>query len=294
MVEDIGSVIGKGFETWKGNLCICLPFVFTAILTLLVALIIIGGAIVAAIPSLPSLIPMLSKPDEFTPELFLPLMPQIIRNIGIIIAAVIITIISALLINAFFTAGAIGMAKEATETGRTDLSDMKEYGGSKFVSLLFADLIVGIITLLGLVFLIPGILYVLPNLSSGIMPSAPNNVMALAIFGLGFLGMILYMLIISIILALSRYAVVIDDLGAIEGVKTGFNRFTHHKVDVFLLWLVTLVISIAVSFILGAIPHIGQFISMLVSIIAIEPLIVIWWSRLYLSMTKPENDELII
>jgi hypothetical protein len=52
MVEEIGSVIGKGFETWKQNLSICLPFVFSLVLTSVVGIIIIGGAILAAIPSL--------------------------------------------------------------------------------------------------------------------------------------------------------------------------------------------------------------------------------------------------
>jgi len=55
-------------------------------------------------------------------------MSQLIQSIGLIIAAVIIAVILGLLISAFFNAGAIGMAKEATETGRTSLSDMKEYG----------------------------------------------------------------------------------------------------------------------------------------------------------------------
>ncbi len=48
MVEDIGSVLGEGFETWRHNLVICLPFVFSLILTSIVAIIIIGSAILAA------------------------------------------------------------------------------------------------------------------------------------------------------------------------------------------------------------------------------------------------------
>lgn len=123
------------------------------------AIILIGGAVLVAIPSLPSLLPHLSKPEGITPELILQLTHQLAQHIGIIIAAVINTVILAMLISAFFTAGAISMAKEATETGKTCMSDMKEYGRRKFISLLFADIIVGLITLVGLVFLIPGIMY---------------------------------------------------------------------------------------------------------------------------------------
>jgi uncharacterized membrane protein len=108
----------------------------------------------------------------------------------------------------------------------------------------------------------------------------------LAILGLGFLAMFLYIIIISIILALPRYAVVIDDVGALSGVKTGFKLFMANKIVVFLLWLIVLVVSlIAASF--GAIEYIGGLISAILSVIVIQPLTVIWWSRLYLSIVKP-------
>jgi len=290
MVEELGSILGKGFETWKDNLSICLPFVLSSVLTSIVAIIIMGGAILAAIPSLPSLIPLLTTPGEITPELIPQLMPQILQNIGIIIVAVIITVILVMLIGAFFIAGAIGMAKEATETGRTSISDMMDYGRRKFISLLFTDIIVGLITFAGVVFLIPGVLYMLPNIpTTGYLEQTPEVILpALAIFGLGFMVMAIYALIVSLILALPRYAVVIDDLGAIEGVKKGFKFFMAHKLDVFLLWIVALVIGMVASFILGNIPYIGQVLSMAVSVIIIQPLVVIWWSRLYLSGIEPE------
>ena len=283
MVEDTGSVIGKGFDTWKNNLTICLPFVFSAILTHIVAVIIIGATILAIIPSLLSYI---TKSAEPSPELILQLLPQIIQSMGIIIIAIIVTIILCMLINAFFWAGAIGMAKEATETGRTDISHMMEYGKRKFLSLFFTDIILGLISFVGVVFLVPGILYTLPKLM-GLSELPPGEVFtAFAIFGLGVLTMSLYILIISIIFALPRYAVVIGDLGAISGIKTGFKMFMRNKVAVFLLWLIVFVVSL-ISASLGAIPYIGWVISAILSIIIISPLTVIWWSRLYLSMTEP-------
>jgi len=286
MVEDTGSVIGKGFDTWKNNLTICLPFVFSAILTHIVAIIIIGATILAIIPSLLS---YLTKSAEPSPELILQLLPQIIQSMGIIIIAIIVTIILCTLINAFFWAGAIGMAKEATETGRTNISHMIEYGKRKFISLFFTDIILGLISFVGVVFLVPGILYVLPKLRVlSVLP--PEEVFtAFAIFGLGFLAMFLYILIISIIFALPRYSVVIGDLGAIRGIKTGFKMFMRNKVAVFLLWLIVFVVSL-ISASLGAIPYIGWVISAILSIIIISPLTVIWWSRWYLSMAEPTEE----
>nr|QNO52952.1 hypothetical protein IEHOEKMD_00023 [Methanosarcinales archaeon ANME-1 ERB6]QNO53953.1 hypothetical protein MMBEDHBC_00008 [Methanosarcinales archaeon ANME-1 ERB6] len=283
MVEDTGSVIGKGFDTWKNNLTICLPFVFSAVLTHIVAIIIIGATILAIIPSLLSYI---TKSAEPSPELILQLLPQIIQSMGIIIIAIIVTIILCMLINAFFWAGAIGMAKEATETGRTDISYMMVYGKRKFISLFFTDIILGLISFVGIIFLVPGILYTLPKLM-GLSELPPEEVFtAFAIFGLGFLAMSLYILIISIIFALPRYSVVIGDLGAIGGIKTGFKMFMRNKVAVFLLWLIVFVANmISMSF--GFIEYIGWVISAILSIIIISPLTVIWWSRLYLSMTEP-------
>ena len=291
MTEDLGSVIEKGIETWKKNLSICLPFVFSTILTFAVAIIIIGGAILAVFPSLLSLIPYLENPDEIPPYLISPLLPQLLQSIGIITAAVILVVILGLLINAFFTAGAIGMAKEAAEKGRTNLSDMTDYGRRKFISLLFADIIVGLIALAGVVFVIPGVLYILPYITS-LSEMPPEMVFpAIAIVGSGFMIMCIYIILVTILFALPRYAVVIDDIGAVEGVKKGFTFFMSHKLNVFLLWLVVFAIGMVAGLILGSIPYIGQPVSMVVSVVVIQPLIVIWWSRLYLSMPEREPAE---
>ena len=291
MVEDLGNILSNGFETWKKNLSICLPFVFSLILTSLVALIIIGGALLVTVgPLLPSLMPLINS-GEIPPDIIRQLQPLFLQNMGIIIAAVIITIILVLLITVFFTAGAIGMAKEATETGRTNLSDMTDYGRRKFMSLLFANIIVGLIVLAGVVFLIPGVLYLLPTINTSQTPFDVTNMAAFALLFLGFMLMLIYMLIVSIMFALPPYAVVIGDLRAVDGVKKGFKFFMAHKVDVFLLWLVVGVIAVVASIILSNIPFIGQLISMAVSVIVIQPLSVIWWSRLYLSEIDIETHS---
>jgi hypothetical protein len=295
MVEELGGILRNGFETWKKNLVICLPFVFSLILTFIGAFIIIVGALMVVIgPLLPSLIPQISNTTgEIPPEVIQQLQPLFLQNIGLFTAAIVIAGILMLVITVFFTAGAIGMAKEATVTGKTRLSDMTYYGRRKFVSLLGANIIVGVIVLAGVVFLIPGLVALTPTLTTSQAPPDVTNMATFVMLGLGFLIMGLYMLIVSIIFAIPPYAVVLDDLGAVDGVKRGFHFFTAHKVDVFLLWLVVLVITIVASIILGNIPLIGQWLSMAVSVLIIEPLSVLWWSRLYLSEAgiKSEIDR---
>ena len=290
VVEDIGSIISNGFDTWQKNLNIRLPFVFDLVISSALILIILGGAILATIPSF---IPYFTNPPEISPYLISQLLPQILRSLSIIITAVILTIILVSLISSFFTAGAIGMAKEAIKSGRTNLSDMKDYGRKKFIDIFFANLIIGLIAFAGVVFIIPGVLSFWDVIIFG-RNLPPAEVLPLvALFGLGFLAMGIYIMIISIIFAPSRYAIVIDDLGAVEGVKKGFRFFMDNKVDVFLIWLIVFAIS-AVSGFVNSIPYIGWIIGMAISVLIVYPLAAIWWSSLYLDI--PRNiglDDLV-
>lgn len=278
MVEDLGSVIGKGFETWKKNLIISLPFILSWILTTIITIAVMGGAILATIPSL---IPYFTEPAKLPPELIPQLLPQILQSLSIIIISIIVAIILYILINAFFWAGAIGMAKEAIATENTNLSHMVDYGKRKFKSIFVVDIIIGLISFIGIIFLVPGILYILPKISALYELTSGEKFTAIAMFGLGFLAMIIYITIISIVFALSRYSVVIDDVNAINGIKNGFRFFKRNKSVVLILWLIILVADlIAGSF--SSIESIGWALNLILSAIIIQPLTVIWWSRLYL------------
>jgi hypothetical protein len=286
MVEELGSIIKKGFETWKENLTICIPFVLSFFLTIIVLMLIIGGALLATFPSLE---PYLSTLDGATPESVPQLLAPMFQHIVVIVIAVIIAVIIALLINAFFFAGAIGMANEATRKGRTSISEMIDYGKRKFLSMFFVNIIIALIALIGFVFVLPGVFAILPAITSS---QTQPDVTTFASLALGILIMIVYIAVVSIIFALPPYAVVMDDIGAIEGLKRGFSQFMKNKLNVFVLWLLVFAIAVGASVILGSIPYIGQMISIVVSVIIIQPLSVIWWSRLYLSIKEPPEPLL--
>lgn len=297
MVEELGTVLRSGFETWQKNLIIALPFVLSLAFTVIVALFVLGAAILIIFGSLfASLLPAVTKPGEIPPEVIEQLWPQIIQHLDVLAGAIIVMAILVLLINSFFTAGAIGMAKEATVQGKTTLATMTAYGKRKFLSLLGANVIVGLIALAGLGFLLPGVYVLLPAVRTSppfISGGAPA---AFAALGIGILLLILYLLLVSIIFAVTPYAVVLDDLQAVDGVKRGVHFFREHKREVVLLWLIVLALAIAASMLLGAIPTIGQMLSMAVSVAVIEPLSVIWWSRVYLSeksslATSPDESS---
>ena len=292
MVEELGKILRNGFGTWKTNLTICLPFVFSLIILGIVAVVIIGTAIAIAIgPSIPPILPYLTDSGEIPPEIVQQLSAPLMANAGLLLGAILVTVILMLLINSFFTAGAIGMARVATKTGHTSLSDMTDYGRRKFLSLLGVNVLIFLILLAGLIFLIPGLISLFSSSDFSGSPFGAANMAAFALFGIGMLVAVLYMLIVSIILAIPPYAVVISDLRAIEGLKTGFRFFMEHKLDVFLLWLVVLVIAVLTSIVLNNIPAVGGLLSMVVSVVIVQPLVVIWWTRLYLSGTEPAPVE---
>ena len=305
MVET-GKVLGEGFDIWKRNLNICMPFVFSMLLSFIFVIFTFGAALLVATPSLFRLLEKLPQDSQFpqahtpTPlptEVVSQIISEFARNWFILLVAGIISAIILLFINAYFVAGAIGMAKEAHLKGKTNLSDMIYYGSKKFLSLLGADIIVGLISLLGLIFLIPSIVFILPYLPY-ITPSTdavPRELM-LTFFALLLIGIVLfaiYALIITIIFALTRYAVVIEDLRAVEGVKTAFKRFLEHKLDVFLMWLIVTIISVGISFaadlfgnlvnLISGVP-VGGLIGIIVSLVVVQPLTVVWWSGFYLRL----------
>ena len=112
---------------------------------------------------------------------------------------------------------------------------------------------------------------------------------------------VIYLLILSILLAVFRYALVAENLGPIESMTASLDFFKKNKFDVILLFVIVIVLGVAffiVDQVMGLIPVINiiwSFISMLISVIIIPPLTTVWWVRLYMVRTdkKIYFDELL-
>jgi len=281
-MKDLVGIITDGFNTWKDNPIICAPFLIGT------AVICVAGFAAVIITLLSVFMPFLSDFREMAPDVEPEMLmqmtgPAIAQSGSKIIVGFLIFAVLVMLIRAFFGAGGIGMAKEASETGVTIISDMVDYGKDKFIDLFLADVIVGLITLVGFLFLIPGILSAGTGVGS-MSPRAFEEGVPVLI-GLGFLLMMVYMLIFTIMLSLVRYAVVVGDLEAIEGVKKGFEMFLDNKVDVFLLCIILGVINVALSMISG----IGSpmvIISFIATLVIVRPLSTVWWTHLYMDRAE--------
>ncbi len=285
MPEKLEEILNKGFYVWKKNLNISVPFFLDLISGIIVAGIFLILGIILLIFSLS---PLLSISDiSEIPSSINKFAETGIAVIPILVVFLVIFLIVVQIINSFFYSGAIGMAKTAIETGNTKISDMRDYGKKKFLDVFFANIIVFIIYLLGVLFFLPGILSIF------LLDRVP---FAVIFFLLGIIGLIAYLIVASIVLSPVQYAVVISDARAIEGIKKGFRFFMNNKLDVFILWFIILLISAVIGFftwllqfIVEFIPLVGWILSILItiastliSVLIIAPLSTVWWTMLYM------------
>ena len=293
MVEEIGKILRSGFGTYTKNFNIAIPFILSLIITGVFTVVAFIVGIASVFGSSLSALESATTPEE----IFVVLAPLISQNLTEIVLWGIFFMLVYMLIQSFFMAGAIGMARQATETGTSGLSTMINDGKKNAVNLYLANLLVGLLTLAGVVFLVPGAL----KGDIGSVLSSPDTG-AVLLLVIGMLLWIVYMLILSIALSLYRFSLVVENLGPIDGIIAGVDFFKTHKFDVFLLWLVQIAIVIVLSIvgqIMVLVPimdSLWPLISMFISVAVIAPLTTIWWVRLYMSGTdkKIYFNELLL
>ena len=194
------------------------------------------------------------------------------------------------LVEAFFMAGAIGMARQALDKGRADTGAMWSAGRRHFLNMFLYTIVAGLITMAGLVFLLPGIV----QISGG--QSEPA---ALGILAAGLLIFILYAVVLSLALAAAPYALVLDGLGPLQAVRAGIDFFRDNKFDVLILWLVVAALSIALQMIGSSISTgnnalypMTSLVIGLANLLVLVPLSTLWWTRLYMNRKGIlKNDE---
>jgi len=283
MVEDIGKILGKGFETYTANLNLSIPFVLNFFIATLLVALILGLGFLYILGSSFELLESASTPEAAV----LTLIPIIKQHLPEILVLVVLFILLSAFLQSFFVAGAIGMAHKATETGKSELSTMMETGKKNVINLYLADILVGLLYLAGIVFLVPGAM----KADIGSLLSPENAGAILLLLG-GVLLWIIYIAALSLVLAIFSYALVIENLGPIDGILEGIRFFKSNRFDVFLLWLVTGAIVFAFVLIgqvaapLPIINVIWPFVNLFFSVLIIPPLTTLWWVRLYMTRTN--------
>lgn len=298
-MEEIGEMIGKGFGTWRQNLNLCIPFLLNVFLSILVAIPFLVAIFLVAMPL--ASMDSTSIQSVQDPQDMQNLFSQMERSLAglewqkIVSVAFLFLcmIVMITLVSAFFAAGAIGMARQALEKGKADTSTMWSAGKMHFLNMFLSNLLVGLMTMAGFVFLLPGILS-LPR------PMQAEPV-AMGVLIVGFFMFILYALVLSLVLAAAPYALVLEGLGPVRAIRAGIDFFRNNKFDVLILWLVVAALSIALQMISGSLSagdtvnnpqNLLPFFTGLVNLLVLVPLTNLWWTRLYMDRKGMlKNDE---
>lgn len=284
-MEEIGELIGKGFGIWRSNLNLCIPFLLSIFLSMMISLPFLAAFFMTSMP-MASMNATFPQDDENMQELIAQMqgsldsleMDKILQIAGLFL--VLVVVLS--LVNAFFTAGAIGMARQALDTGKSDTGSMWSAGRMHFFSMFLATLLVGLLTLAGLIFL-------LPALAQGTR-SLQADSQAIGLAAVGLLLFILYALVLSVVLVIMPYALVVEGLGPMQAILASVDFFRYNKFDVVILWLAIAALSLGLQMISSAFSTGDEVrgapfsaLSGLVNLLVLAPLSNLWWTRLYMN-----------
>lgn len=291
MTEDVAAILGNGFYIWKKNLGLCVPFLLHVILVLIL--------LVPFAISILAILGVFENPNALEDMSGAEMMQALGDALPELIAAGCVFIIVSSLISSFFTAGAVGMAGEANASGRTSSSTMWRSGREGFFRIFIASLVISVISLV--VAIIVSVAFV-GYLSRTADPAVIGNLTSLSETGLmaamldviwlvlvWFLLILIFLLAISLVFSVVSQAVVLEGMGPIQALKSSIQFFRGNMFDVFLIWLVTVGISMAISipgeFIGQDLAYFWSIFTSFLSLFVIAPLTVVWWTRLYMSRT---------
>ena len=130
----------------------------------------------------------------------------------------------------------------------------------------------------------PGALAV-GNLSA-LVENPEASVQGMSALAIGVILWGVYIIAINLVLSLTSYALVIDELGPLEALSAGFGFFKDNKLDVFFIWIISIGLALINSFVgefIGSGSILVAAVTSLVPIAVLQPLTAVLWTRLYLS-----------
>ena len=282
MHEDFGTILNRGFNSWVRNLNICIPFILSFFVNMILYVLFFGlMGILLFTSNTGSIIDPATLSQA---ELISVMRSGFAENIVISVLLMLGFLLFGMFVQSFFTAGAIGMAKKATETGDSHLSDMLITGSKNSFRLFLATLLVSLLLLGGIVLIVPGALNI--GDFSGLLDNPEAAVQDMGLLAIGLILWGFYMITISIVLSLVPYALVIDELDPLDALKTGFNFFKENKLDIFFIWVIYIGLSVINT-------YLGEFIgtknalvagfTYMMPVVVLQPLAAVLWTRLYMS-----------
>ncbi|HII07506.1 MAG TPA: hypothetical protein HA349_09405 [Methanotrichaceae archaeon] len=270
MGEDLSDVIRNGFDTYRHNLKISIPFLLyllliSAIFIPIVILLLFGG---------------------FGSEELMPLW--------------ILVFLLVMLSGFIFLAGAVGMAREATLEGNTTLGTMWTEGKKHYIRVILAEVGLFVILMICMfALLIP--LFIIGD--------ADGSVIIFLVF---ISVMIIFFLFAIALVYIVPVSIVVDNLGAAEGIKRGIGFIRFNTRDMLLISLLYLAASIAIElsvviiiFVASAIFGFEDVIfseseqysdlfsipANFIELVVLYPLFIVLWTRFYMGRTGKLSEK---
>jgi len=282
MYEDFGTILNRGFSSWFRNLNICIPFVLNFLINMILYVLFFGlMGILLFTSNTGSIIDPATLSNK---EIISILWKGFSENLGLSLVLIFGFFLFAMFVQSFFTAGAIGMAKKVSETGDAGIFDMLVSSSKNTFRLFLAILLITLLLLVGIVFIVPGA-FAVGDLST-LIENPEASVNGMATLGIGVILWTVYIIVLNLVLSLSSYALVIDELEPLEALSESFHFFTNNKLDVFLIWIITIGLALINGFVSEFIDS-GSIllaaITYMIPIVILQPLTAVLWTRLYLT-----------
>ncbi|MGB9708124.1 MAG: hypothetical protein ACPLXC_02235 [Candidatus Pacearchaeota archaeon] len=260
--KNIIELIGKGFELWWKNPAIILPFLFYTliivvaglILFLLMGLVIFGssfgGQAIGTSSGFSALQGLaVGESNDTTMEKLVENLSVSPGMLALVIVFVIVFVLVLMFARAFFSSGAIAMAKEVTQGKKTSLATMNRSGKKFFWRYFLVELIIGLgVVIWLLIFSLPAILT--KNITLAIIP-------LISLILLFFLYLLFY---------LAEYVLVLNDLNPFEALKESFNIVKKNYWATLGLFVLFSLMSLVISFI-----PLSSFLNFFIQLLVLTP-----------------------
>ncbi|WNY26910.1 hypothetical protein [Methanolapillus ohkumae] len=300
MTENVLETLSSGLSHFFKNPILCLSPIFSYLVAIIFVFVVAGGLFLFFGTA------FLTNPS--------PAMPSI--STASIVSAIILFIVLLVLItflSSYLSAGLIGMCKEVEVFGKTTFETLISYGNKFCVRVFGATILLSFFQLLSLIFILPAVYQLLnTGITSQMLLDAVNqasvgNSEALTqiiltalnssavLFVLGFFLMLAYLLIYSFFFYFPIYAIVIDDLSVMAGIKKSYVLFKAKAIDIAIFILLIFFITIAFtwcSYFIAPIFSLAPFLKIIWTLISfifdifIITLTAIWSVRRYIILTE--------
>jgi hypothetical protein len=279
MEETIEESLMNGFLSWRNNLVMGVPYFLSTVLTaiLLVVAVICVAMITAAASAFSQ-----NMDGSAAPILVLAALCTSSLAAGALLSA----------LNAYLTAGAIGMSLEAALKGRTTLSDMTDYAGKRWFDIFKMNMLWAVLLI------IPGIILLIPAVYAFYARAIPQG---MALTFIATAAYVTYAAGVLFMYAIASTAMIVDGAGVIQGIKSAYGFSSKNKIRISLMlfaymgtfslasyaWAVLTSPLGLLQLLSAGVYGIAQvsmlLVFLLVSSFMVTPLYTIWLTRIYLA-----------